>query len=256
MASLFAWETIYTSYRPKKSQVLTRATNYYHRWLPKLLGYDYEIEYKKGPENQGVDSLSFNAAWRLVDSTKRSPTKFLLQGDQNTITPPTNPAWWSMVQKWQSLLMPHLNFDSKCDCRLVTQHPLVGISGSTKLSLVLRTSFGLMCVGQWRNFCNSAIYVNGTKPIVWSLSGYFNHYQSLLECGLMFQWILSRDYHHLMDILSSIVNRLTKHSHFVALKHPYTTITIAKAFVANVVRLHIIPTSIVSHRDKVFISIF
>ena len=28
------------------------------RWLPKILGYDYEIEYKHGPENQVIDSLS------------------------------------------------------------------------------------------------------------------------------------------------------------------------------------------------------
>ena len=28
------------------------------RWLPKILGYNYEIEYKKGAENQGADSLS------------------------------------------------------------------------------------------------------------------------------------------------------------------------------------------------------
>jgi hypothetical protein len=28
------------------------------RWLPKLLGYDYVVEYKKGPDNKGVDALS------------------------------------------------------------------------------------------------------------------------------------------------------------------------------------------------------
>lgn len=51
-------------------------------------------------------------------------------------------------------------------------------------------------------------------------------------------------------------DRLSKFVHFVALKHPFTTIIVAKAFVENVVRLHGIPTSIVSDHDKVFISSF
>ena len=57
-------------------------------------------------------------------------------------------------------------------------------------------------------------------------------------------------------VIMVIVDRLSKYSHFVPLKHPYTAITVAKAFADNVVRLHGIPTSIISDRDKVFVSTF
>ena len=53
-----------------------------------------------------------------------------------------------------------------------------------------------------------------------------------------------------------VVDQLTKYAHFVALKHQFIAVIVAKAFVANVVYLHGIPTSIVSDRDKVFISFF
>ena len=51
-----------------------------------------------------------------------------------------------------------------------------------------------------------------------------------------------------------IVDRLSKYSHRVPLAHPFTALTVAKAFVANVYRLHGLPMSIISDRDKVFTS--
>jgi hypothetical protein len=57
-------------------------------------------------------------------------------------------------------------------------------------------------------------------------------------------------------VIMVVVDRLTKYAHFVALKHPFSTVSVAKEFVTNVVRLHGIPTFIVSDWDKVFISAF
>ncbi|KAL5799818.1 hypothetical protein ACOSQ3_032911 [Xanthoceras sorbifolium] len=57
-------------------------------------------------------------------------------------------------------------------------------------------------------------------------------------------------------VIMVVVDRLMKYTHSVALMHQLTAVTMAKAFIANIVRLHGIPTSIISDRNKVFISSF
>jgi transposase InsO family protein len=53
-----------------------------------------------------------------------------------------------------------------------------------------------------------------------------------------------------------IMDKFTKFAHFLALKHPYTTASVAKMFLDNVYKIHGMPASIVSDRDRVFTNKF
>ena len=57
---------------------------------------------------------------------------------------------------------------------------------------------------------------------------------------------------HDKSVILTIVDRFSKYSHFIALSHPYTATSVARAFFEGVVRLHGFPQSIVSDRDPVF----
>jgi hypothetical protein len=52
------------------------------------------------------------------------------------------------------------------------------------------------------------------------------------------------------------VDRLTKFGHFIPLKSDFDSRSVAEAFMQHIVKLHGVPKSIVSDRDKVFTSKF
>jgi hypothetical protein len=54
------------------------------------------------------------------------------------------------------------------------------------------------------------------------------------------------------SVILTVVDRFSKYAHFTALSHPYTALSVAKAFFEGVVHLHGFPASIVSDRDPVF----
>ena len=56
------------------------------------------------------------------------------------------------------------------------------------------------------------------------------------------------------SVILTVVDRFSKYAHFIALSHPYTASSVARAFFDGIVRLHGFPTSIVSNRDPVFSS--
>jgi len=58
------------------------------------------------------------------------------------------------------------------------------------------------------------------------------------------------------DTILVIVDRLSKYAHFFALSHPFIAAEVAQVYFEQVFKLHGIPKTIVSDRDKIFISNF
>lgn len=58
------------------------------------------------------------------------------------------------------------------------------------------------------------------------------------------------------QVIMVVVDRLSKYAHFAALKLGFTSAQVAEKFFDIVVKLHGLPATIVSDRDKVFTSSF
>lgn len=61
---------------------------------------------------------------------------------------------------------------------------------------------------------------------------------------------------HGVDTILVIVDRLSKYAHLVTLKHPFSALTVASVFTKEIVQLHGFPISIVTDRDRIFLSVF
>jgi hypothetical protein len=51
-------------------------------------------------------------------------------------------------------------------------------------------------------------------------------------------------------VILSVVDWFSKYCHFIPLAHPYTATSVVQAFFTDIVRLHGVPQSIVSDRDR------
>ncbi|KAJ0836439.1 putative nucleotidyltransferase, Ribonuclease H [Helianthus annuus] len=243
------------------------------RWLSKLLGYDYRIEYKKGTTNRGADALSRQAEFSHM-----------------AMSYPCSTLWGEIQQEVKN--DPFYNNLSST------------FSGSSHGHLVCKD-------GVW--FRKGAILLSSTSqllPTVLAMShsspegGHFGFHKTLAKVKQSFWWVGMKEYikkfirecqvcqrskadslkpagllqplpvpervwedismdfveglpvSNGFSVVMVVVDRLSKYAHFIPLRHPFTAAGVAREFVSQVVRLHGIPSTIVTDRDKVFISSF
>ncbi|KAI0525242.1 hypothetical protein KFK09_004635 [Dendrobium nobile] len=251
-------------------------TEEHQRWLSKLLGYDFEIHYRPGLENKAADALS-----RCMGE---------LQG--MGVSVPVLIDWGAI--KEESIQNEELRKIKEDILSDGNSHPGYSVMGEGLYyqgrSVIPRSSIHIPQLLQ--EFHGSAIgghsgvqktysrlaaelYWKGMRKDVEEMVAKCDicqrsKYLTMAPGGLLQPLALPEKVWEeiTMDFIDGlpksegytvilvVVDRLSKYAHFIPLRHPYTAVSVAVAFVREVVRLHGVPESIISDRDKVFLSHF
>ncbi|GJW15685.1 ty3-gypsy retrotransposon protein, partial [Tanacetum coccineum] len=248
----------------------------YQKWLTKLLGYDFVVQYKAGNENKAADALS----------RRGDPPTCLVMSVSGFVN------WEDMLE--DLVHDPELNsikesiISGKAD---IGEYTIEGDKLFYRNRLVLpRTSKWIPRIfdefhggaigghaGVLKTYKRLAaeLYWVGMKQDVTKLVSECeicqrNKYSNMVPGGLLQPLALpDKVWDEVsMDFIEGlpksdgfaailvVVDRLSKYSHFIPLRHPYTASIVAVAFLREIVRLHGIPIAIVSDRDKIFLSNF
>ncbi|KAL0560774.1 hypothetical protein IC582_001187 [Cucumis melo] len=249
----------------------------YQRWLAKLLGYTFDVEYKPGVENKAADALS-RITPTVQMCTITVPVSLDLQIIKEEVEKDTK------LMKIIAEMNGNMTLqDSKFKIHngMLKYKDRLVISQTSKLIPQILHSYHDSAVGGHSGFLRTykrisgELYWQGMKAVVKKycaecLICQQNKTLCLSPAGLLLPlniptliWNdISMDFVEGLpkaagfEVIFVVVDRLSKYGHFIPLKHPYSAKTVAELFVKEVVRLHGFPASIVSDRDRVFLSNF
>ena len=250
----------------------------YAKWLVKLMGFQFTVEYRAGRTNKVADALS-----RVTYKDDA-----LLQDISVLFSPDVEPIRQEVLQDPVLLKIIHqleanpttsspFTFNQN---QLLYKGRLVIPRKSTFINIVL-SDFHNSPVGAHAGYLKTykriaaQFYWTGMKKdIKRHVSDcqvcQLNKTNSLAPAGLLqplpipeniweditMDFIEALPRSEGYDTIWVIVDRLSKYSHFIPLKHPFNAQGLARLFVKEVIRLHGIPKSIVSDRGKTFMGHF
>ena len=272
----FKIRTCHFSLKYLLNQKLT--TPFQMKWLLKLLGFDYKIVYKKGSENMVADALSRSdhggtllqlavsiVASDVCDKVKRSwqsdiDVHQLIQSLVDNTYHGNKYTWQDGVLKRKGKVV--VGADEELRKQLVNHFHGDAVGGHSgvhvtakKLGAIFYWKGLKKLVKQWVRDCDMC---QRQKP---DLSAYPGLIQPLpiperIWTEVSMDFIEKLPMSNGKSVIMVIVDRLSKYAHFMALSHPFTASQVAQVFLDGVYRLHGLPQSIVSDRDKIFISNF
>lgn len=254
----------------------------YQRWLTKLLGYDFEIVYKTGFENKAADGLS-RIPWQSNQNTSTLlgaiTVTSTLQMQDIFEEVDQNEQLQGMLQRILQGAEVHSGYEI-ISGRLFYKKRLVLPRSSKFIPLILQEHHDGLAGGHsgtlktikriQRLFHWSKMKEDVQKYVSECNVCQTHKYSTLSPAGLLQPipipsqiWSdISMDFIEGLptsegkNVILVIVDRLSKYNHFLGLKHPFTASTVADVFVKEVVRLYGFPASILSDRDRVFLSKF
>lgn len=234
------------------------------KWVTKLMGFDFEIKYKSGKENSAADALSRQMQCMMLTTIHCPMWDGLdeeVQADQKLR---------SVVQDLLGQPDARRGYQLKKD-RLFYKDRIVLPKHSPQIPTILHEFHDSAVGGHLGNL----VFWEGMKK---DIQAYVqecevcqrNNYQTLSPGGLLQSLpIPTQVWHDIsmdfigglpkvqgVDTIMVVVDRLTKYAHFILISHPFTAKDIATLFTKEAVCLHGFPTSMVSDRDKVFLSTF
>ncbi|GJY41829.1 ty3-gypsy retrotransposon protein [Tanacetum coccineum] len=212
----------------------------HQRWLSKLVGYDFEIQYRPGIENRVADALS-----RRGEDPKLAALSIPWVIDwqelvRRLVIPRYSPWIPKLFHEFHNSVVGGHSGALKTQRRMAKEVYWVGMKKDieklvAECDICQRQKYSTMAP-------NGLLQPLNLPTRVWA------------EITMDFIDGLPKSEGY--TVILVVVDRLSKYAHFVPLRHPYTAKTVAAAFLREVVRLHGIPESIVSDRDRVFLSHF
>ncbi|GJU18792.1 ty3-gypsy retrotransposon protein [Tanacetum coccineum] len=221
------------------------------KWLPKLMGFDYEILFKKGVENVTADTLS-----RLQNAKLLS---IVCTYNVSTDLYPQIVASWEQDLSLKSLITK-LQANSNVQGHYTWANQQLRRKGKLMVGKdkQLRVFYWKKIRKEIKEFVRNCDICQRYKLNLEAYPGLLQPLpiQKTTWTSISMDFIEGIPKSQGKDVILVVVDRLSKYGHFMALSRPFTATQVAQLFLDNIYKLHGLPYDIVSDKDKVFLSLF